>query len=686
MESSYKSPSSIANGYDLLSGGGEMGELIRSYNWAATSLGAIETWPQSLLTTLSIILQSQFPMFLWWGPDLIQFYNDAYRPSLGMNGKHPDAVGQKAKDCWQEIWTIISPLIDQVLVGGPPVWMEDQLIPIYRNGAIEDVYWTFSYSAVKDESGKVGGVLVVCNENTGKIVNLKKLQESEDLLRFAIEATELATFDYNPVTDTFKSNNRLKEWYGLPANSETPLSLTIDSIAIPDRQRVKDAIHTAMQFAYGGFYNIEYAVINPVTKKERIVKAKGKVWFDEEKKPYRFNGTIQDITEQIASHNKMQDAESLARATAERLQLALDAGKLGSYELILATGEIYCTPQCKINFGIPETESLNMVKLASIIIPEDRIRVQQSREAAIAQHFIYNAEYRIQTSTGEIRWVKIAGKTIYNELEQPIKIIGVTLDISEQKFFTDALGKQVKERTTELERSNEDLLQFAHVTSHDLKEPARKAKTYASRLLDEYGDQLPEKGIIYLNKIQKSTNRMFSMIEGVLNYSSINAAEHAIEQIDLNEIISNIESDIELLIQQKKGSIKKDKLPRIEGSNILVYQLFFNLLTNSFKFAKKELNAQVSISSTTVKKDDTEFVKITIKDNGIGFDKKYIPKLFNVFSRLHTKDKYEGTGLGLALCKKIVERHGGSIVASGIENEGATFTVLLPLKQVKRLI
>jgi PAS domain S-box-containing protein len=686
MESSYQSPSPIVNGYELLSGGGEMGELIRSYNWASTSLGAIETWPQSLLTTLSIILQSQFPMFLWWGPELIQFYNDAYRPSLGMNGKHPDALGQNAKDCWWETWSVISPLIGQILVGGPAVWMEDQLIPIYRNGVIEDVYWTFSYSAVKDESGKIAGVLVVCNENTSKIINLKKLQESEDLLRFAIEAAELGTFDYNPQTDTFKSNNRLKDWYGLPLNSETPLSLTIDSIANADKQRVKDAIHTAMQYAYGGFYNIEYTIINPATKKERIVKAKGKVWFNEEKKPYRFNGTIQDITDQIASHNKMQDAESLARATVERLQLALDAGKLGSYELILATGEIYCTPQCKINFGIPENETLNMDKLLSLILPEDRMRTQQIREEAIAQHLIYNAEYRIQLPNGEIRWVKVSGKTIYNELEQPIKIIGVTLDISEQKFFTAELEKQVKERTNELKRSNEDLLQFAHVTSHDLKEPARKAKTYAARLVDEYGDRLPEKGLSYLNKIQKSTNRMFSMIEGVLNYSSINASEHAIEQIDLNEIITNIESDIELLIQQKKGTIKKDKLPLIQGSTVLVYQLFFNLLTNSFKFSKKELNAQISISSSILKQDETEFVKITIEDNGIGFDKKYIPNLFNAFSRLHTKDKYEGTGLGLALCKKIVERHGGSIVASGKENEGANFTLLLPLKQSQRFI
>lgn len=686
MGSSIKSPTYTESLYELLSGGGEMGEIIRSYNWAATPLGPVSGWPQSLLTTLSILLGSQYPMFLWWGNDLIQFYNDAYRPSLGVEGKHPKALGQKAIDCWPEVWSVIKPLIDQVLNGEPSVWSEDQLIPIYRNGKLEDVYWTFSFSPVKVEDGSIGGILVVCTETTSKVVTFKKLMESEDQLRFAIEATELGTFDYDPIADAFKSNNRLKDWFGLPANSEIPLALTIDSIAEHDKQRVKDAIQTALQYTYGGFYNIEYTIIHPVTRKERIVKAKGKVWFNKEKIAYRFNGTLQDITEQVAANNKMQNAEVISRATAERLHLALDAGKLGSYELILATGEIHCTPQCKINFGVPENETLNLEKLTANIFSGDRERVKKTRDEAIAEHKIYSIEYRLQLAKNEIKWVKVSGKTIYDEMDVPIKIIGVTLDISEQKFFTDELRKQVKEPTLELERSNEDLMQFAHVTSHDLKEPARKVQTYVDKLITEFGQAIPEEGATYLNKIQDATKRMFSMIDGVLNYSSINAEEHTIEKIDLNEIVNHIEADIELLISEKKGSIKRDKLPVIEGAHILVYQLFFNLLSNSFKFSKKELNAQVSISSSIEKKNGVEFVLIKIKDNGIGFDKKQVDKLFSAFSRLHPKDKFQGTGLGLALCKKIVERHGGSIVADGKENEGATFTVLLPLKQSQKFI
>jgi len=171
--------------HHYLSGGGEMGQLTRSFDWSKTTIGTPDTWSQGLLSTVGIILNSRFPMFLWWGPELIQFYNDAYRPSLGREGKHPKALGQKGEDCWQEIWPVIKPLIDQVLNGGESTWSEDQLIPIYRNGVIEDVYWTFSYSKVIDESEKPAGVLVICNETTGKVQAYNAVQEAKQELEIA---------------------------------------------------------------------------------------------------------------------------------------------------------------------------------------------------------------------------------------------------------------------------------------------------------------------------------------------------------------------------------------------------------------------------------------------------------------------------------------------------------------------
>jgi PAS domain S-box-containing protein len=159
--------------YPFLSGTGEMANLIRLKDWNTTPLGDASLWPQSLRTTLSILTSSKFPMFLWWGPVLTCFYNDAYRLLLGENGKHPDILGMDAEIAWSEIWTIIKPLIDEVLHAGSTVWREDQLVPIFRNGHIEEVYWTFSYSPVTNETGKPGGVLVMCTETTQKIKGLK---------------------------------------------------------------------------------------------------------------------------------------------------------------------------------------------------------------------------------------------------------------------------------------------------------------------------------------------------------------------------------------------------------------------------------------------------------------------------------------------------------------------------------
>lgn len=178
------------NGSSLIKGDGEMAGLTREKDWSKSPVGEISKWPHALLTTVNIILNSKFPMFLWWGDDMIQFYNDAYRPSMGNDGKHPTALGQKAVDCWQEIWAIIYPLIQSVKDSGQPTWNEDQLIPIYRNGKMEDVYWTFCYSAVYNEDGKIAGILVTCMETTEKIINHNASLEARNALQLAHTETK----------------------------------------------------------------------------------------------------------------------------------------------------------------------------------------------------------------------------------------------------------------------------------------------------------------------------------------------------------------------------------------------------------------------------------------------------------------------------------------------------------------
>ncbi|MEI9922006.1 MAG: ATP-binding protein [Bacteroidota bacterium] len=256
-----------------------------------------------------------------------------------------------------------------------------------------------------------------------------------------------------------------------------------------------------------------------------------------------------------------------------------------------------------------------------------------------------------------------------------------TVEDSEQRYrdLSERLEIIVEQRTSELRRSNEDLQQFAHVASHDLKEPVRKLKTFINRLDDEFGTSIPAKGLNYVEKMRQASSRMYSMIEGVLKYSSLNEVHQDIDDVDLNEIVESIEADLEIMINQTGAKITKEALPTLQGAQVLLYQLFYNLINNSLKFSSA--NPEITISSSLIKNGEKNFAEIIVADNGIGFEQQFADRLFNAFMRLHSKDQYEGTGLGLALCKKIVERHHGTISASGEKGKGSIFTIRLPLVQ-----
>lgn len=297
---------------EFLEGPGELKSMMRAKDWSETPVGEMRTWPQPLISTLGILLNSKFPMFLWWGPQKTQFYNDAYRPSMGNEGKHPGALGQDGKACWPEIWDIIEPLMEQVLTTGESTWSANQLIPIYRNGSLEDVYWTFSYSPVYNEEGSPYGVLVVCHETTSEMENLAAIKEAKDELEFTIEAAELGAWDLNPVTKKFKGNKRLKSWFGVGDDEEIELSSAINAIAEGDRERVLNAISDVLDPSSGGIYNIEYTIVNPGENTERIVRVKGKALFSDQGKPVKFSGIMQDITEECLRQKQKDDFIGIA--------------------------------------------------------------------------------------------------------------------------------------------------------------------------------------------------------------------------------------------------------------------------------------------------------------------------------------------------------------------------------------
>lgn len=247
-------------------------------------------------------------------------------------------------------------------------------------------------------------------------------------------------------------------------------------------------------------------------------------------------------------------------------------------------------------------------------------------------------------------------------------------------LYSNQLEAEVEERTRELLRSNEDLLHFTKVASHDLREPVRKIETFIRRLMNEEETLPVDMKRSFLERTLKAIDQIKHMIDGVLEYSSVEARSAEFEMVDMNAVIENVMNDINLP-EDKKVNFQVCRLPEIEGSKPLIYQLFYHLIHNSIKFSKPGQPVEISLNSATVNMDGQPYVNILISDKGIGFNPQFSEKIFESFKRLHAKDAYEGSGMGLAVCRKIVEKHHGRIYAAGEENKGASFCVELPVKQ-----
>lgn len=258
-------------------------------------------------------------------------------------------------------------------------------------------------------------------------------------------------------------------------------------------------------------------------------------------------------------------------------------------------------------------------------------------------------------------------------------------DISQLKIFEEEL----KSKITDLERSNAELEQYAYVASHDLQEPLRKIRSFGSYLQDTQASKLDERGQQLLEKIMNSAERMSSLIKDILSFSSLKKQTDYV-RVDLNETVKSVLQDLDLLITQKNAIIKTDELPIVEGVPLQMTQLFYNLINNSLKFAREEGQTVIKISCRLMNKNEYRpsfskqipYYEIMLSDNGIGFSKEYEEQIFGLFKRLNHKQLYSGSGIGLALCRKVVENHKGEILAKGKDKEGASFYIYLPEKQV----
>ncbi len=245
----------------------------------------------------------------------------------------------------------------------------------------------------------------------------------------------------------------------------------------------------------------------------------------------------------------------------------------------------------------------------------------------------------------------------------------------------DELELRVQERTAELARSNAELEQFAYAASHDLQEPLRKVQAFGDRLRARIADRLDEESADYLSRMQNAAGRMSVLINDLLSYSRVTTQAQPFSTVDLDAIVHEALSNLEIAVEHAGALVRIDGLPRIDADATQIRQLMQNLLANALKFQHPDRTPIVTVQGAL--EANGTICRIQVQDNGVGFEEKYSERIFGVFQRLHSRDEYPGTGIGLALCRKIVERHGGTIEAVGRPGEGATFTVRLPVRQVQ---
>ncbi|WP_264521402.1 CHASE3 domain-containing protein [Flavobacterium sp. N1994] len=379
---------------------------------------------------------------------------------------------------------------------------------------------------------------------------------------------------------------------------------------------------------------------------------------------------------------KMQVAYNRLTVLNESSNLAEMVGNFGSWQINPETNEVVFSDNIYRLLGCePQSFKANRENFLKYVHPEDLLSFDIKSIDRIENDNLTPYTYRIIRKDKQLRYFRNTGRVVINRSEKKI-LIGTTTDVTDEVLASLSLEQQ----NIELEASNKELLAFTYVASHDLQEPLRKIQTFVSRLSDKEYHNLSDSGKEFIDRINASVNRMRILIDDLLQYSRANKTEKVFEKVNLNDLLENAKFDLAQSIEEKNAIIKNEELPTMTVIPFQIQQLFINIIGNSLKYSKQNEVPTIKISSKKVvafeeekipKNTKDKFYKITFEDNGIGFEQEYAEKIFVLFNRLHNKNEYAGTGIGLAICKKIVENHKGFIFAEGKPNKGSIFTIYL---------
>lgn len=516
--------------------------------------------------------------------------------------------------------------------------------------------------------------------------HMEELRQSDKLYKQAQAVTRIGNYVWDLRDHSLRWSDEMFRIYEITPGTNVsdgvlrPFNHPDDNIIVDEN--IGNSIKTAKPFSF--YYRIILS-----DKREKVLHARGEIEYDLAGNAIKVFGTAQDVTEQKAIESQMEQSQKFIQKIADAAPSIIT-----TYNLI--TGQyVFVSDGLRKLLGYTPSEVIHegVNFFFRLIHPDDLNAVMERNSKAVEKtnadfkdgmdEPIEEFQYRLRHANGEYRWFHTFGTVFSRNASGHVEyVLNISLDITE-KIKAE---KILMQKTTELQQSNRSLEEFAFIASHDLKEPLRKISTLTDRLLLVENKNLTDDGKVYLEKVIRSSVRMQQMVDDLLSLAQV-ASDRSFQKVNLQHLLTEVLQTFDQKLEETKARVNFNGLPTAMVVPSQFRQLFQNLVSNSLKFTREEVPAVVDIAheylnphsvKTFSLQPSDRYLQLTFKDNGIGFDNKFLPKIFSIFQRLHPRTKYEGNGIGLSICKRIVENHGGVMTASGLLNEGATFTVIIP--------